>query len=214
FQTPAGARPGSWNRLRCRALRRSMPERSMASCAGWISIPSPAATWGIWKEPVSSRLMLASQDPRFCGVIGIPCSPARAAMRRRLGWLSAGSVLGNDQLGVPGSNPGVLPTRQLSEATNLILVGPDDQMLPRRRAPPVDPTPLDPIVDLLGDDAESPGQVGDPPFVLTDEVVAEQLTDEAEITDQRPDRSRRERAASTRRHETLGVEPRGDLRQG
>ena len=84
---------------------------------------------------------------------------------------------------MPGGNPGVLPTRQLSEATNLIFVGPDDQMLPRRRAPRVNPTLLDPIVDLLGYDAELPGQVGDPPFVLTDEVVAEQLSDEAQITD-------------------------------
>jgi hypothetical protein len=86
-------------------------------------------------------------------------------------------------------------------------------MLPGRRAARVDPTPLDPVVDLLGDHAELPAQVGDPPFVLTDEVVAEQLSDEAEITDQRPDRSRRERAASARGHGPLRVEPRGDLGQ-
>jgi hypothetical protein len=42
---------------------------------------------------------------------------------------------------------------------------------------------LEPIVDLLGDDTESPGQVGDPPFVLTDEVIAEEFPDEAKITD-------------------------------
>jgi hypothetical protein len=47
----------------------------------------------------------------------------------------------------------------------------------------VDPPLLDPIVDLLGDDTESPGQVGDPPFVLTDEVIAEEFPDEAKITD-------------------------------
>ena len=68
IQTPAGTRPGSWNRLRCRAVRRSMPERSMASSAGYISIPSPAATWGIWKEPVSSRLyQMASRRGRSRG---------------------------------------------------------------------------------------------------------------------------------------------------
>src|SRR5262245_7212447 len=157
--------------------------------------------------------MLASQDPRFCGVTGILCGRARAAMVRRPFLLPAGTALGNDQLGVPGGNPGVLPTRQLSEATNLIWVGPDDQMLPRRRAAPVDPTLLDPIVDLLGDDAEFPGQVGDPPFVLTDQVVAEEFPDQAKITDQRPDRSRRERATTARGNETLGVESRCNLSQ-
>ena len=52
-----------------------------------------------------------------------------------------------------------------------------------RRA--VDPALLDPVVDLLGDDTQLLGQVGDPPLVLTDEIVAEQFPDEAEITDQR-----------------------------
>src|SRR5262249_33447869 len=77
----------------------------------------------------------------------------------------------------------------------------------------MDPTLLHPIVALLGDDAEFPGQVGDPPFVLTDEVGAEQFSDEAKFTYQRPDRSRGEHAATTRGNETLGVESRGDLRQ-
>ena len=45
-------------------LRRSMPERSMASCAGGISIPSPVATGGIWKEPVSSRLYQMARPSR------------------------------------------------------------------------------------------------------------------------------------------------------
>src|SRR3954451_1646712 len=134
-------------------------------------------------------------------------------MIRRPLSLSSGTALGDDQLGVPSGDPGVLPSRQLPEATDLILVGPYDQMLPRRRAARVDPTLLDPIVDLLGDDAEFPGQVGDPPFVLADQVVAEQLPDEAKIADQRPDRGRREHAATARGNEALGVESRGDLGQ-
>ena len=157
--------------------------------------------------------MLASQDPRSCGVTRISSGQAAATISRRLRWLSAGTALGDDQLGVTGRNPGVLPTRQLSEATNLTWIGPDDQMLPRRRAARVDPSLLDPIVDLLGDDAESPGQVGDPPLVRTDEVVAEEFPHQAKITDQRPDRSCRERAPTARGNETLGVESRGDLRQ-
>jgi hypothetical protein len=47
----------------------------------------------------------------------------------------------------------------------------------------VDPHPLDPIVDLLRNDAEFPRQVGNPPLIFPHEVVAEQFTDEAQITD-------------------------------
>ena len=38
----------------------------------------------------------------------------------------------------------------------------------------------------------------------SDEVVAEQFSDEAKITNQRPDRSRREHAATARGNEALG----------
>ena len=36
-------------------------------------------------------------------------------------------------------------------------------------------------MDLLRDDAEFPRQVGNPPFVLLDEVIAKQLTNQAQI---------------------------------
>src|SRR5262245_7154383 len=127
--------------------------------------------------------MLASHYPRSWCVTRSSRGQAPVAMGRRPRWLSSGTALGNDQLGVPGADPGVLPPRQLSQPMDLVLVGPNDQMLPRGRAARVDPTSLDPIVDLLRDDAQPPGQVGDPPFVLTDEVVAEEFPDQAQITD-------------------------------
>jgi hypothetical protein len=44
------------NRLRRRAVSRSMPERIMASRAGSSSMPSRSPASGTWKEPTSSRL--------------------------------------------------------------------------------------------------------------------------------------------------------------
>jgi len=41
---------------------------------------------------------------------------------------------------------------------------------------------LDPVVDLLRNDAEFPSQIVDPPLVFTDEVVAKQFSHEAKIT--------------------------------
>ena len=76
------------------------------------------------------------------------------SISRRAPLLSCGTALGNDQLGMPGADPGVLPGRQLSQTANLVFVGPDDQMLSRRRPTRVDPPLLDPVVDLLRDDAE------------------------------------------------------------
>src|SRR3954451_23271143 len=85
------------------------------------------------------------------------------SMSRRAPLLACGTALGNDQLGVSGGDPRVLPGRELSQTMELVLVGPDNQMLPRRRPTRMDPPLLDPVVDLLWDDAELPGQVGDPP---------------------------------------------------
>jgi hypothetical protein len=55
------------------------------------------------------------------------------SMRRSVPLLSRGTALGNDQLRMPGADPGALPGRQLPQTVKLIFVGPDDQMLPRRR---------------------------------------------------------------------------------
>ena len=50
-----------------------MPERISDNWVGVISIDTASrSALGIWNEPFSSRLMLASQCPRFCGVKGIP----------------------------------------------------------------------------------------------------------------------------------------------
>src|SRR4051812_48242156 len=68
-------------------------------------------------------------------------------------------------------------------------------------------------MDLLRNDAELPSQVGNPPFVLADEVVPEQLAHEAQISDQRSDPVHRETTATARRNEPLFVEFFGDLRQ-
>src|SRR3954467_10781097 len=66
-------------------------------------------------------------------------------------------------------------------------------------------------MDLLGDHAEFARQVDDPPLALPREVVAEQFSDEAQVTHQLADPRRGEAAATSRRDEALGVEPRGDL---
>ena len=75
----------------------------------------------------------------------------------------------------------------------------------------MDPPLLDPVVDLLRDDAKFPGQVGNPPFVLLDEVIAEQLANEAQVTHQRADCGFLEDASTARWDETLVVELAGDL---
>src|SRR5262249_3115330 len=116
-----------------------MPERINASCAGLSSMPSRRPASGTWKEPASSRLILASQYPRSWCVTRSSLGQAAVALSRRPLRLSAGTALGNDQLGVPSGDPGVLPPRQLSQPMDLVLVGPDDQVLPRRRAARVDP---------------------------------------------------------------------------
>src|SRR5262249_19141140 len=59
-----GPQPARWNRLRCGAVCRSIPERSMASCAGWSSTPSAAPPWGSWKEPASRRLYQMARPSR------------------------------------------------------------------------------------------------------------------------------------------------------
>ena len=69
------------------------------------------------------------------------------------------------------------------------------------------------IPDLPRDDAEFPGQVGNPPLILLEEVIAEQFTHEAEVTHQRADRGLLEDAATARRDEPFVVESGRDLRE-
>src|SRR3954466_15726093 len=110
-----------------------MPARSAASSAVVISTRLAVASGRRW-VPLSSRLMLASRYPRCYGVTRNSCGRLAAA---RIRWplsLSAGAALGNDQLGVPSGDPGGFPSRQLPETTDLVFVGPYDQLLPRRRA--------------------------------------------------------------------------------
>ena len=59
-----GIQPACRNRLRWRALFRSIPERIMASCAGWSSMPSRSAVRGISKVPASSRLYQMARPSR------------------------------------------------------------------------------------------------------------------------------------------------------
>jgi hypothetical protein len=77
----------------------------------------------------------------------------------------------------------------------------------------VDPPLLDPVGDLLRDDAEFLGQVGNPPFIFLDEIIAEQLTNQAQVTHQRADRGFGEDAATARGDETFVVESGSDLRK-
>ena len=65
FPASLGPQPVRRNRLRWRAVLRSMPDRSMASCAGWSSTPSPAVGWGIWKVPRLESLDVGITMPSF-----------------------------------------------------------------------------------------------------------------------------------------------------
>ena len=67
---------------------------------------------------------------RYTNSVRSICSESMRRMAPLLAW---GAALGNDQLRVPSADPGVLTGRQLSQTLKLILVRPDDQMLPRRR---------------------------------------------------------------------------------
>src|SRR4051794_30334946 len=112
---------------------------------------------------------------------------------------------------MPCSDPGAFAFGQLLEPTELLPVGPDDQVLSRGCTAGVNPSLPDPVVDLLRNDVELPSQVRNPPFILPDKVVAKQFSHKAQGTHQRSDSTRCENATTARWNETLVVEFLGDL---
>src|SRR5262249_33665505 len=100
--------------------------------------------------------------------------------------LSFGPLLGDHQIWVSGSNPRAFVLCQPLEPTLFLLVRPNDPVLSRRGAPCLDPTLLDPVVDLLRNHAQMTSQVGNPPFVLCQEIVTEQLSHQTQTAQQCP----------------------------
>ena len=96
-------------------------------------------------------------------------------------------AFGDDEIGMPCSNPRLLHTGQPLEPTHFVLVRPDDQMFSRGRAPGMDPSLLDPVMDLLGDGIQLTRQVGNPPLGVLEQVVAKLLADQAQFPHQRAD---------------------------
>ena len=101
---------------------------------GWCDLDTAVLGFGKAKgaflEPLDAGITMPSFLWRYTNLVR---SNGSGSMGRWVPWLSCRTALGNDQLGVPGGDPRVLPGRQLSQTLKLILVGPDDQMLPRRR---------------------------------------------------------------------------------
>src|SRR5579885_3788677 len=101
--------------------------------------------------------------------------------------LSGGAAFRDDETGVARPKPGLLHAGQPLEPTDFVLVGPDDQMFSRGRAPGMDPSLFDPVMDLLRDDAQFTGQVWNPPLVFLQQVVAEILSEQAQFPHQGAD---------------------------
>jgi hypothetical protein len=73
------------------------------------------------------------------------------------------------------SDPRILHPGNLLEPADFVLVGPDDQVFSRGRAAGMDPSLFDPVMDLLGDDAKLASQIGNPPLVFFEQIVAKIL---------------------------------------
>jgi hypothetical protein len=74
----------------------------------------------------------------------------------------------------------------------------------------MDPSLLDPVMDLLRSDAQFVSQLGNSPFVPSQQFVAEILADQTQFPHQGADSPFGKDAAAAGWDETLGVEPGGD----
>src|SRR5579884_624115 len=123
-----------------------------------------------------SSLNLASQYPRLEAVKGLlQPAPCRLEVDRRF-ILSGRAAFRSDEMGMTHAKPRVFYSCHLLEPTNLAFVSPDDPVFSRRRAARAEPSVFDPVVDLLGDDLEFARQIGNPPFVFLQQVVAKKLS--------------------------------------
>ena len=93
--------------------------------------------------------------------------PAQCRLENYLRFmLSGGMAFRNDEIGMARPNPRLLHSGHLLEPADFVFVRSRDQLLSRRLALRFDPTLIDPVVDLLRNDAQLPSEVRNPPFVL------------------------------------------------
>src|SRR5262249_22574572 len=140
----------------------------------------------------------------------LPARSAQAGRRFVTSWLSGRTWLWNHEIGMARFDPGVFHFRDFFEPTDFVFVRPDDVVFARGRAARVDPPLFDPVMDRLLDDAELAGQVGNPPFVFLEQIVAKILTDQTHFPHQGADSYLAKAAAAVRWNEALGVEFGGD----
>ena len=129
-----------------------------------------------------SSLNLASQYPPFEAVTGL-LQPAQCRLEVDRRFVSSGrAAFRSDEMGMTHAKPRVFYSCHLLEPTNLVFVSPDDPVFSRRRAARVKPSVFDPVVDLLRDDLEFARQIGNPPFVFLQKVVAKKLSDKTHVS--------------------------------
>src|SRR5262249_32978539 len=128
----------------------------------------------------------------------LPARSAQAGRRFVTSWLSGRTWLWNHEIGMARFDPGVFHFRDFFEPTDFVFVRPDDVVFARGRAARVDPPLFDPVMDRLLDDAELAGQVGNPPFVFLEQIVAKILTDQTHFPHQGADSYLAKAAAAVR----------------
>ena len=95
--------------------------------------------------------------------------------------LSDGTAFGNNEIGMAYPNPRVFHLRHSLEPTDFVLIRPDNQVFSRGCTARMDPSLFDPVMDLLRDDAELLGQIGNPPFVFFVQIVAKEFSHQSPI---------------------------------
>ena len=107
--------------------------------------------------------------------------------------------------------PGAFLTRELAQSSQLILVGSDNHVLSCRCAATVNPAPLHPEVNFHGNDAQFTSEIRYPPLVVSQHVIAKELSREAQSTDHVADAACSEDISASWWHESSAVKRVGDL---
>ena len=71
----------------------------------------------------------------------------------------------------------------------------------------MNPTLLDPVIDLLSSHAKMPGQVADPPFSILQNIRSLKFAGQTKTSEQRAEDVDRVNTASSWGNETFGVQP-------
>lgn len=74
----------------------------------------------------------------------------------------------------------------------------------------MNPSLFDPVVDLYRDDPEFASEIGNPPLIPLQQVLAKQFAGKSQSADQVPDATFGEGTPAARRRESLAVERIGD----